>query len=227
MGKLLVRIAMPPIARTACGTGLAWAMFLAAAPLAGAAAQRVTIEVRAGVAVSSTLVEDEVANPALIRQVGESFAGPVRARPAPGPSIAVSALAPLRTRTTLDISLGWTFTRLDAIDDAGTREIQGLGAAHATVGVRYRLLATTHAGCGFGVLRYFADGGLFAGGGEIAPLLECGAGIRFGPGHRSIIARIAGQAHRFRTPVLRDAGAQAGEVFRVLVQAGIAIGGGS
>jgi hypothetical protein len=92
------------------------------------------------------------------------------------------------------------------------------------VGVRYSLFGATEAACAFGVLRYFADGGLFEGGSGLSPLLECGAGARWGPAHRSFSLRAAGQAHRFRTPVLRDAGAQSGTVLRFVIQAGFATG---
>jgi hypothetical protein len=192
-------------------------------PAAGTARGQ-TVEIRAGVAVSGTLAEDLVANPRLIAALGDAWAGPVTAEPAAGPAFTVAAALPLRSRSALEIAVGWTATRLNAVDAAGTRELQNLGVGQATVGVRYSLSGPAEAACAFGVLRYFADAGLFEGGSGLAPLVECGAGARWGPAHRAFTVRAAGQAHRLRTPVLRDAGAQSGTVLRFVVQAGIAIG---
>lgn len=194
---------------------------LSAVP-SGSGAQ--TLEIRAGMAVSGTLAEDLIANPRLIAALGDAWAGPVTAEPAAGPAFTLAAALPLRPRSALEIALGWTHSRLDAVDAAGTRELQDLGVGQATVGVRYSLFGPTEAACAFGVLRYFADGGLFEGGSGLSPLVECGTGARWGPAHRAITLRAAGQAHRFRTPVLRDAGAQSGTVLRFVVQAGIAMG---
>lgn len=191
---------------------------------AAAGAQAQTIEIRAGVATSGTLAEDLVANPGLTAALAGAWTGPVRADPAPGPAFTLAAALPLRPRSTLEIAAGWTATRLDAVDAAGTRELQNIGVGQATVGVRYALIGPAEAACGFGVLRYFADGGLFEGGAGLSPLIECGGGARWGPAHRAFTVRAVAQAHRFRTPVLRDAGAQSGGVLRFIVQAGIALG---
>lgn len=191
---------------------------------AGSPAAAQTFELRAGLAVSTTLAEDLVANPRLIAALQDVWTGPVSAEPAPGPSFSVGAALPLRPRSALEIAIGWTATRLDAVDAAGTRELQDLGVGQATIGVRYSLFGPAEAACAFGVLRYFADGGLFEGGSGLSPLLECGAGVRVGPASRAFTLRAAGQAHRFRTPVLRDAGAQTGTVMRFVIQAGVALG---
>lgn len=182
------------------------------------------LELRAGVAGSTALVEDELANPLLRAALGGAWTGPVRAEPAIGPAITLVGATPLRSRSALEVTVGWASSRLDAVDAAGTREIQNLGVGHATIGVRYEAAGPAEAACGFGVLRYFADGGLFEGGAGLSPLVECGAGARWGTTARAFTFRATAQAHRFRSPVLRDAGAQTGTVLRFAVQAGIALG---
>jgi hypothetical protein len=213
----------PPMPRAGSWTAALTLCVALLARNADAAGQKPAFELRAGVITSSALAQDEVANPSLIALLGDSFDGPVRAEAATAPIVQFSVLLPLRQRTTLDIAAGWTFSRIDAVDAAGRRDVQRFGAGQLTLGIRYAFAAPADAGCGFGMLRYFADGGLFEGGTQIAPLVECGAGVRFG-GARGFVLRAIGQAHRFRTPVLRDAGAQTGSVLRMSVQAGIATG---
>jgi hypothetical protein len=198
-------------------------LLLSALPVAGEA-QRVRFEVRAGVVSSTRLVEDQVANPALARQLGEKFDGIVRAKPGTGFILATGAQTALRERTLLDVNIGWSHAGLDAEDGSGRRRIQTLNAGQATVGVRYRVSPALDAGCGFGALRFFASGGLFGSGGELSPLVECGGGVYMGPGSRGVLRGVAA-VHRFRTPVLRDAGGQTGSVFRLSIQAGIVLGG--
>jgi hypothetical protein len=212
--------AIHALVRLVPGAGVALAL---AAPCT-AAAQRFTVELRAGVIASSALAEDAVANPALAGQLEGAFGGPVRAEPGPGLLLVIAAQSPLRERTSIDVALGWSHANLNAVDAEGRRKMQDLAAGQATVSVRYIVTRWLESGCGFGVLRYFADGGLFPGGGELSPLVECGAGTRLGPGGRMVV-RALGQMHRFRTPALRDAGGRTGTVIRYGVQAGLVLGG--
>jgi hypothetical protein len=197
---------------------------LLALPVAGKA-QQVRLEVRAGVVSSTRLVEDQVANPALERQLGEKFDGSVRAKPSTGFILSAGAQTALRERTLLDVNIAWSRAGLDAEDGSGRRRIQTLNAGQATVGVRYRVSRAFDAGCGFGALRFLASGGLFGGGGELSPMVECGGGVHVGPGGRAVLRGVAA-VHRFRTPVLRDAGGQTGSVFRLSIQAGVVVSGG-
>jgi len=191
-----------------------------------AAPQPPRFEVRAGVTASTALAEDAVANSELQQLLGTGFQGGVTATPSVGPTIAASVILPLRTRTLLDVSLAWTFSRLDAEDANGHRELHELSIAQIGIAVRYQLRPDIDAGCGFGAARYSGnDTGLFATGSEFAPLLECGSGVSVRAGAQTFVLRAFGQAQRFRTPALRDAGAQTGSVFRCGAQAGIAFGG--
>jgi hypothetical protein len=191
-----------------------------------AAPQPPRFELRAGVTASTALAEDAVANSELQQLLGTGFQGAVTATPSVGPTIAASVILPLRTRTLLDVSLGWTFSRLNAEDANGQRELHDLGIAQISIAVRYQLRPRIDAGCGFGAARYSGnDTGLFATGSEFAPLLECGSGFSVRAGAQTFVLRAFGQAQRFRTPALRDAGAQTGSVFRFGAQAGIAFGG--
>jgi hypothetical protein len=177
--------------------------------------------VRAGVVASTPIAEDLVANPRLAAALGGI--GPVQAVPGPGLIVEAEGTLSMRARTLLDVAIGWTMAGIDAEDDAGRRELQSPGVGHALVSVRYLAMPSLHGGCGFGVLRYFARAeALFAAGSEISPLLECAARVRaFERGGLGVYLRIAGQAYRFRTPVLADAGARAGTVYRLAVQAGV------
>jgi len=189
-----------------------------------AAAQGASLAVRAGAVASSALAEDRVANPALGTVLGG--VGAVRAVPAPGILIEVSGSIPMKARTRLELDVGWSHASLEARDDNGTREIQPLGAVHAAVSVRYLATARASAGCGFGLIRYLAERrALFASGTELSPLVQCGARLDIaGPPGRRVFLRAGGQLHRFRTPVLVDAGAQAGTVYRLAIEAGIDVG---
>ncbi len=189
-----------------------------------AAAQGASLAVRAGAIASSALAEDRVANPALGTVLGG--VGAVRAVPAPGILIEVAGSVPMKARTRLELGVGWSHASLEAHDDNGTREIQPLGAVHGTLSVRYLATSRASGSCGFGLIRYLAERrAFFAGGTELSPLLQCGA--RFdvaGPPGRRVFVRAAGQLHRFRTPVLVDAGAQAGTVYRLAIEAGVDVG---
>jgi hypothetical protein len=205
-------------------------VLLGLAPLAfaapsAAAGQGVSFELRAGAVVSTAMAEDAVANASLARRLGAGFEGPVRAEPATGLIVEAAVRTGLRSRTLLELSAGWTFTRLDAIDASGRRTMQGLGVAHALIGVRYRVVSRLEGGCGFGAARYTAERrGLFAAGAELAPAIECSAGAATPSSSRRLVLRASVQAHRFRTPILRDAGAQAGTVLRYMVVAGVGVG---
>jgi len=190
------------------------------------AGQGIGLAVRGGVVVSSALAEDRVANPALAAALGGGI-GAVRAVPAPGIMATVVATLPMKARTRLDFALGGSHATLEARDDAGTRTIQTVNAGHATVSVRYLASTRASGSCGFGLIRYFAERrALFAGGTEVSPLVECGARVDVaGPAGRRLFVRAGGQLHRFRTPVLIDAGAQAGTVYRLAIEAGIDFGG--
>lgn len=202
-----------------------WRRWLAAAgafaalpALPAPSAAQWQFEVRAGVTGSTVLAEDLVANPALQQRLRDRFTGSVRAKPGAAVTVAAAAQTQLRARTRLGVGVTWTRAALHAEDGFGRRPIQTLHAGKVTVGVLYRVLSHTDAGCGFGALRYFASGGLFASGGELSPMVECGAGFHAGPG----VLRGTVEVHRFRTPVLRDAGGQTGSVMRFSVQAGLA-----
>ncbi len=188
-----------------------------------ARAQRLVVEVRAGLAASTALAEDAVANPGLRAQLGASFNGPVRAVPAPGPALVVAAIGRLRARTRVELAAGWTFTRLDADNGTDKRDIQDIGVGHAMLGIRYLVTGRLDAGCGFGAAHYAAeDRGLFTGGTAYTPLLECGAGPATAGTGRRLVLRASAQAQRFRTGVLSDAASRTGTVLRFVITAGIA-----
>jgi hypothetical protein len=191
--------------------------------LPSAAAAQWQLEVRAGLTGSSVLLEDLVATPRVAQTLGSRFQGAVRARPAPGPTLAVAARAGLNPRFAAELSAGWTGTTLRATDAGGTRDLHDLGAGHATVGVRAALGRRITGRAAFGAIRYFADAeGLFADGSDLAPLLEIGAALTV---WRGLALHAGAQAHRFNSPVIRLIGGQEGSVFRWSLQAGWTFGG--
>ncbi|MGD8276953.1 MAG: hypothetical protein PVH00_02955 [Gemmatimonadota bacterium] len=210
---------LPSIRR--CAATVAAALLVVPALAAG---QGAGLAVRAGAVASTALAEDLVANPGLGAALGG--VGAVRAVPAPGVLIEVAGSVPMKARTRLELDVGWSHATLEARDDEGTREIQPLGALHAALSVRYLATTRTSGSCGFGVIRYLAEErALFAGGTEISPLVQCAARFDIaGPPGRRVFIRAGGQLHQFRTPVLVDAGAQAGTVYRLVVEAGVDFG---
>jgi hypothetical protein len=189
----------------------------------GAARAQWEFDVRAGVAGSSALLEDQVASPRLAQQLGGSFEGEVRARAALGPMVTAAARTGLNPRFAAELNVGWTASTLQAEDAAGTRDLQGLGVGHATLGVRTLFGPRISGNVGFGAIRYFADEeGIFAEGSDLSPLLEAGATVTV---WRAVTVRVTGQAHTFSNPFIRVLNGQDGSVFRWAVQAGWTFGG--
>jgi hypothetical protein len=193
---------------------------------ASAGAQTVGVEVRGGWAASTPLVEDLVATPALRSQLGSRFEGSVEAVPGGGPLIGMAVRRQLRPRVVLELSGAWTFSELRARDASGTRDVQDLGVAHATVGVRYGFGAVELGG-GFGAIKYVSEErGLFAEGSDIQPVLEAGAGVALPLADGRVGIRATGQFHRFGLNILRSPGSEDGGVLRGAVMASIRVRGG-
>lgn len=180
-------------------------------------------EVRAGVAGSSPLLEDQVASPRLAQELEGRFEGEVRARAAVAPTVSLAARTGLNPRFAAELEVGWTASTLQAEDAAGTRDLQDLGVGHATLGVRTVLGPRLTGRVGFGAIRYFADEeGIFAEGSDLSPVLEAGVAAEV---WRDLSVRVLGQAHRFSNPFIRVLNGQDGSVFRWAVQAGWTFGG--
>ncbi len=187
-------------------------------------AQEILLELRAGVAGSTAIVEDLIASPQLVQRLGGAFEGDVKAVPSPGPVLAVAVMTAMRERMAFELSAGWTFTTLRAATDGSSRKVHDLGVGHAILGVRYAVNEWWRLTGGFGAVRYFADEGLFAEGNALQPIVELGNAVTTPWLGRRLTLRAAGQIHRFGTPVIRSAGGEDGTVMRALIQAAVLIG---
>lgn len=215
--------------RLARGVGLGAALALCVA--GGVQGQGVTLEARAGVALSTPLVRDAVADADVYRAI---FGGPVThlaeevrvgARVAPVVGLAVRMA--LRREVSLEVAGGWTFTELVGRQGDESWRIQDLGIGHGVVALRYDVTERHHVRGGLGGIRYTSEArGLFRDGGELRPLVEVGGGVGWRAGGVRIGLDVAGQAHGFGTTAFRSAGGSGvrgadGTVFRLAVQAGI------
>jgi hypothetical protein len=201
------------------------ALVAAGAPATAVAAQAVSFELRAGVAASSALADDIVASPRLAQRLGSSFEGDVKAVPALGPVIGATARTQLRPRIRAELGVGWTFATLRAREHSGDRDIQDVGVAQATLGIRYQVTPVLDVGGAFGGIRYFADDrALFVEGGDLYPMIELAGALTTPLLDGRLALHAAGQIHQFGLPVLRQAGGEDGVVMRAMVQAGIVLG---
>jgi hypothetical protein len=188
-------------------------MYLLAAQ--GAAAQRVDIFVRAGVAGSTALVKDQVATAQMAQLLGSPVDEEVRAVPAPGLVLGGGVRVAFWPRVRLGADVSWTATELEAHDDAGTRPIQDLGVLQAMVAAHWALRPAVELGAGAGLTWYRSDErGLFAGGSDASPVVEASAAWTPALWHGRVASVGTAQTHGSGTPALRSAGGQDGSVTR-------------
>jgi hypothetical protein len=187
-----------------------------------AAGQRVDLYGRVGMAGSTALVTDLVADASIPNAIGAPVDEDVRAVPAPGLTLAAGVRVAFWPRATLGLDAALTSTELEARDGSGTRPIQDLTVLHTIVNVNWAVRPTVELGAGAGFIWYRAEEkGLFAAGTDASPVIEVSAGWTpaYWNGRLAVIA--AAQSHRFGTPVLNQSGGQDGSVNRVSVTARI------
>ena len=124
-----------------------------------------SIEARAGVVVSTPLVEGAAALP-LDPTREQAF----RAVPAVAPLLVVAGSTGLEERLSLEVSAGWTFGRLEGRQGREAWEAGELGVGHAVVALRRRLGERFHVRGGVGVIGYRSDSGVFGGADRVRPL---------------------------------------------------------
>lgn len=186
------------------------------------------VEARAGVVVSTSLVEGAVALP------GAPPGGSVqefRVVPVAAPLVVVAGRMGLSPGLALELSAGWTFGRLEGEQGTETWRVGDLGVGHAVASLRRRVGELLHVRGGLGLIHYGSDAGLFEGGPGLKPVLEVGAGADLDLGGVGVSLSAVGQAHSFGTAALRSGGGsgirgQDGTVFRFALQAGVFLGGG-
>jgi hypothetical protein len=184
-----------------------------AAPAAG---QRVEVYGRAGLAGSTALATDLVADESIPNAIGAPVDEDVRAVPAPGLTVGAGVRIGFWPRATLGLDAAWMPTELQAKDGSGTRPIQDLTVLQTIVSASWAVRRGVELGAGAGFIWYRTEEtGLFAGGNNTSPVLEVSAGWTpdYWNGRLALIA--AAQTHRFGTPVLSGAGAQDGSVTRL------------
>lgn len=193
-----------------------------------------SVQVRGGLAFSTALAEDAVAAPSMMRELlagtalPERLAGPVRLALPPAPMVAVAVSTRLAPRWTGEVEGAWTFARLQADDGLSTWEMERMDVAHAALGARFYPRDLYYLRGGLGVIRYSGEGyGIFREGAELSQMLQAGLGTERAFERFRIAVDVTGQAHRFSTVPLREAGGQDGTVYRGVLQVGVGFGGGS
>ncbi|HEX7090654.1 MAG TPA: hypothetical protein VF192_11010 [Longimicrobiales bacterium] len=208
-----------------CSAGLAVALGLGVllVPCRALAQDGFSLEARAGVVVSTPLVEGAAALPADPTR-GQAF----EAVPAVAPLLVVAGRTGLKEGLALEVSAGWTFGRLEGRQGRETWEAGDLGVGHAVVALRRRLGERFHVRGGIGVIGYRSDSGVFGGTNRVQPLLEVGGGAGVALGGARVSVTALGQAHPFGSVALRDglgSGTRGvdGMVYRFALQVGVTL----
>ena len=181
-------------------------------------------EARAGVALSTPLVEGAVLVPV------EGGVRAFRVTPVAAPVVVIAGRTGLGPDLALEVSAGWTFGRVEGRQGGETWRLGDLGVGHAVASLRRRVLERLHVRGGLGLIRYGGDGALLEGSGT-RPLVEVGAGTELELGGARVSLSGVGQAHSFGSAALRAGGGSGvrgldGTVYRFALQAGIVLGGG-
>lgn len=190
----------------------------------------VELEARAGVVVSTPLVEGLVAFPASPGGGADSVQA-FRVRPVTAPMVVVAGRTGLGPDLSLELSAGWTFSRVEGSQGGETWRVGDLGVGHAVASLRRRVLERLHVRGGLGLIRYGSDAGLFEGSPGMRPVLEVGAGAELELGGARVSLSGVGQAHSFGSTALRNGAGSGvrgldGTVYRFALQAGVVLGGG-
>ena len=186
-----------------------------------------SIEARAGVVVSTPLVEGTAVLPT-DPTGGQEF----EAVPAAAPLLVVAGRTVLEEGLSLEVSAGWTFGRLEGRQGTETWDAGTLGVGHAVVALRQRLGERFHVRGGVGLIGYRSDTGVFGGADRVRPLAEAGGGAELALGGARVSVTALGQAHPFGSVALRQgrgSGTQGldGVVYRFALQVGVALGEGA
>lgn len=212
----------------------------AAALLSGAASvaaqespEGLSFEIRGGLAFSTVLAEDAVADASMMRlllsetALPERSSGPVRLMVPPAPMVAVGASTPLGPGWRGELEAGWTFAGLEAEDGNSTWRLERMNVVHAALGARFYPRELYYLRGGVGLIRYSGEGyGIFRDGAELTPMLHTGIGTERAFDRFSIAVELAGQAHRFGTVPIREARGRDGTIYRGVLQVSVGFGRG-
>jgi hypothetical protein len=182
-----------------------------------------SIEVRAGVVVSTPLVEGTAMLPTDPTR-GQAF----EAVPAAAPLLTIAGRTALEKGLSLEVSAGWTFGRLEGRQGGETWDAGAVGVGHGVVALRQRIGERFHVRGGVGVIGYRSDSGVFEGADRVRPVMEAGGGAELILGGARVSISALGQVHPFGSLALRQgrgSGTQGldGTVYRLALQAGVAL----
>lgn len=187
------------------------------------------VELRAGLAISSALLTDDAVGSGLFiipdRPPGATaVSGPIRAVPAPAPALTLLLRSPVSHRVDAEGEVEWTPTELRGSTEAEEWTAHDLHIVRVALAARYRAGRSLHFRAGGGLIRYSgAESGLLSAGAELHPVLLAGIGARMPMGRVVLTADLGGQAHRFDTQTIREAGGSDGAVLRATAQVGVAM----
>lgn len=183
-------------------------------------------EVRIGWLTSGTLVEDQLATPALRQAQGPRLGPSPTAWAAPGPELSLGVAIPLRPTVLLSGLAAWQPTKLRVQDVGGERDVQDLSTVAAVLEATFTLRRHLLLSGAAGVLGYRGEAaGLFADGADVSPLLRGGAGGRISWRGHLVSVRAVADLHHFSTPGIRLSGGSSGLVPRYGIQLGVVPGG--
>ncbi|HUF49999.1 MAG TPA: hypothetical protein VMN60_04140 [Longimicrobiales bacterium] len=179
-------------------------------------AQRVELSGRAGVALSSPLVDDLIGTAPARQLLGGAVDRRVRVTPAPGPGAGVGVRVAFWPRAVLEGTLDWVATELRVQEDERERSLQRLDVVQVTVGASWSVNETVQLGGATGLLRYVtAERGIFAGGSDVSPLVGVRVVVTPPAWSRRAGLIVNMQTHRFGTQAMRDRGGLDGVVTRL------------
>lgn len=202
---------------------LVFAVFAAASPAAGQARfpERMTVQLRVGAFGATSLVQDEVSSRAVDDSIPGTRSDGVTIRQKPGPIGTLAVRLPMRASTQVEVNASAARSMVQGDDGLGKWDVAPATVANFVVGFgfSYRRVVAVRAGVGLTKL-FVEERGMFSRGNSLRPLLEAGVASGVMVGGRPIELDVRAQTHSFATATLRDNGAGAGNVMRLVIQLG-------
>src|SRR5690606_15738474 len=124
--------------------------------------------------------------------------------PVPAPMVVVAGRTGVGPGLDLEVSAGWSFSRLEGRQGRETWEVQDLGVGHVVVGLRKQALERLHVRGGLGPVRSGAEVGRLAGGRQAGPLGAVAVGAELAVGGARVAVAGVGQAHSFGSAAIRS-----------------------
>lgn len=173
------------------------------------------VSLKAGLAVSSALLEDSVGPGASV----------TTATPDLGPLVALSGWIGVRSRMDVELELAWSGTDLGGEDAFASWTADDLTLVQGAVLLRLHATPRIYGRAGIGVIRYSGSrpGGILEDDAQVQPYATGGVGAHTAVGSTRVFGELSGQVHRFSFRALREAGGSQGLVWRGSLQVGAAL----